>query len=103
MKATLIVLFSLADGQSRIAYEEWARTVDAPNVRRLPSVGSFEVLKARGTLDGGASPYEYIEVIQVESMDGLGADITTPAMQEVAAQFQRFAANPVFIVADRLI
>ena len=32
---TVVVLFNLQEGVEPAEYEEWARTVDIPNVRRL--------------------------------------------------------------------
>jgi REDY-like protein HapK len=99
---TLIVLFNLKDAGSRAAYERWARDVDLPTAGALPSVDKFEVLKASGLLTGGPSPYEYVEILRVNSMDQLGKDIGTEAMQKVSAQFQAFADNPLFIMTQSL-
>lgn len=99
---TLIVLFNLKDAGSHVDYERWAREVDMPTAGALPSVDKFEVLKAAGLLTGGASPYEYIEILRINDMTQLGKDVGTTAMQEVAAQFQAFADNPVFILTQSL-
>jgi hypothetical protein len=99
---TLIVLFNLKDAGSRAAYERWARDVDLPTAGALPSVDKFEVLKASGLLTGGPSPYEYVEILRINSMDQLGKDIGTEAMQKVSAQFQAFADNPLFIMTQSL-
>ncbi len=99
---TVIVLFNLRDAGSRAAYEDWARTVDLPTAGALPSVDKFEVLKASGLLTGGTSPYEYIEILRVNDMARLGADIGTPVMQQVSAQFQAFARDPLFILTETL-
>ncbi|MFM7531325.1 MAG: hypothetical protein ACKO5J_02305 [Rubrivivax sp.] len=99
---TVIVLFNLKDASQREAYERWAREVDLPTAGALPSVDKFEVLKASGLLTGGPSPYQYVEILRINSMDRLGQDIGTPAMQSVAAQFQAFADNPLFILTESL-
>jgi hypothetical protein len=99
---TLIVLFNLKDATQQAAYEQWAREVDLPTAGALPSVEKFEVLKASGLLTGGPSPYQYVEVLRIKDMAQLGADVGTPAMQAVAAQFQAFADNPLFIVTQAL-
>ena len=99
---TLIVLFNLKDATQRAAYEKWAREVDLPTAGALPSVDKFEVLKASGLLTGGPSPYEYIEILRINDMAQLGADVGTPTMQQVSAQFQAFADNPVFILTQPL-
>ncbi|MCA1857364.1 hypothetical protein LE190_15730 [Massilia oculi] len=100
---TLIVLFNLKPGVSAADYEAWARGTDLPTAGALPSVEKFEVLKSVSVLGSAASaPYQYIERIVVRDMAQLGADIATPAMQQVSAAFQAFADNPVFIVTETL-
>lgn len=100
--ASVIVLFNLKAGVDRGAYEEWARSTDIPTVRSLASVDSFRVLATTGLLGGGAAPYEYVEIIDVSSMDGLIADVTAEAMQKIAAEFQAFADGPMFIVTESI-
>ena len=101
--AALIVLFNLKDDTSKEIYEQWARETDVPTVKGLASVKDFKVYgldQLMGT--GGAAPYAYIEVIDIHDMDQLGKDISTERMQEVAAQFQSFADNPLFIVGAQI-
>lgn len=100
--AYVVVLFNLKPGTDRAAYEEWARSTDIPTVNSLPSVSSFRVLRASGTLGGGASPYEYVEIIDVNDMERLGADIAVDPMPAIAAMFQSFADNPVFILTEEI-
>ena len=100
--AKIIVLFNLKPGVSVADYEAFARNTDLPVVNALPSVDRFEVLKAEGLLGAGNSPYQYIEVIDVNSMEQLGADVSTETMQKVAATFRGMAENPLFIVTRNL-
>lgn len=101
---TIVVLFNLKPGVSVEAYEQWARATDLPVVNGLPAVERFEVLKSRGLLSGDPnSPYQYVELIRVESVDALKRDVAaTPVMAEVARQFREFAESPVFIVTGTL-
>jgi hypothetical protein len=99
---TLIVLFNLKNPAAVADYERWAREVDVPTAGSLSSVERFEVLKAKGLLGGGASPYQYVEIIRVRDMVQFGVDAATAAMQKVAAQFQAFADNPLFLLTDPL-
>jgi hypothetical protein len=99
---TLVVLFNLKDGGQKEAYELWAKEVDLPTAGALPSVDKFEVLRASGLLTGGASPYQYVEILRINDMAQLGADVGTPTMQKVAAQFQAFADAPLFIITESL-
>lgn len=100
--AHVMVLFNLKPGVDQAAYEEWARTRDLPTVNGLSSVDSFRVFTASGLLGGGDSPYAYVEIIDVNSMDGLMQDIGSEAMQQIAAEFGEFSDNPLFIVTDEL-
>ncbi len=99
----IVVLFNLKQGIDPDTYENWARTIDAPTVSGLPSVSGFTVHRATGILGSDqCSPYDYIEVLDVRTMDGLIEDIGTDAMKAIATDFQGFAENPLFIVTEDL-
>ena len=100
---TIVVLFNLLPDTDSLAYENWAKTVDIPNVRRLPGCSDFRVLKVSGLLGSDeAPPYAYSEIIEVEDMAPFGEAVGSEAMQAVAAQFQTFAKDPVFMVSESL-
>lgn len=98
----VVVLFNLKPGVSVEDYERFARDTDLPIVNALPSVKNFEVLKATGLLGGGTSPYAYVEIIDLNSLEQLGQDVGTEKMQQVAATFRSFADNPQFILTENL-
>ena len=98
----IIVLFNLKTGVDPAAYEEWARTTDMPGVRALGSCTDFQVYRATGTLGGGAAPYQYVETIDITAMDAFMGDVSSDAVQKVAAEFQTFADNPQFILTEAL-
>jgi REDY-like protein HapK len=99
----IVVLFRLKADTDRAAYEAWAKNVDAPTVNGLSSVERFTVHRCTGLLGSDSpAPYDYVEVLDVRSMEGLIADISTEAMGAIAAQFQAFADNPTFILTERL-
>lgn len=98
----IVVLFNLKAGVDAEEYQRWARSVDIPTVGALPSVQGFGVFKSNGTLAGTPAPYQYVEIIDTADMDALGRDISTPDMQRVAAEFQQFADNPVFMLTESL-
>jgi hypothetical protein len=92
MPTRLIALFNLKPGVTVQAYENWAKTVDLPTVRALPSVAGFEVMRVTGTLGGsGPLPYAYVEIIDIDDMGRFGEDIATDAMAAIAAAFQGMA------------
>ena len=99
----LIVLFNLKTDASVEAYETWANTTDVPTVTALASVDSFQVFKNLSVMGSEeAPPYQYIEVIAVNDMNGLGTDIGSETMQRVAAEFGAFADNPVFMISNQI-
>lgn len=99
----IVCLFNLKSGVDPATYEAWARQGDIPAVNALGSVTSFTVHRATGVFGSdAASPFQYVEVIDVESMDAFVADVTTPAFQALAAPFQGFADAPIFILTEDL-
>jgi len=97
----IIVIFNLKQGVSAADYENWAKTADIPGVNKLGSVNGFTVHKATGLFGSDeASPYQYIEVLDIKGMDDFVADITTEEFQAIAAPFQDFADNPQFILTE---
>ena len=99
----IIVLFNLKDGVDQAAYETWARTTDIPGVRGLKSVDDFQVYRATGLFGSDAKPpYAYFEVIDIGSVDAFVADAGSEAVQKVAAEFQQFADNPLFVTTETL-
>lgn len=100
---TVIVLFNLKPGASREDYERWARERDLPTVNALESVDHFEVLRSAGLLIGeGSPPYAYVELIRVRDMARFGEEVGSAAVQQLAAEFRQFAADPVFILTEAL-
>ncbi len=101
--AALVVLFNLKDKGSKNAYEKWAQTTDVPTVKGLSSVDDFKVYRLQnimGTED--ASPYEYCEVLDINDFEKLGKEIATETMQRIAATFQEFADDPIFIISEQI-
>jgi REDY-like protein HapK len=101
--ATLIVLFNLKPGVASEIYEAWAKSTDLPTVRALKSVPYFEVVKVQGVLGSDApAPYQYVEAIEISDMDIFGQEVATDVMQKVAAEFQNFADNPIFMMCQSI-
>lgn len=98
----IVVLFNLKPGVDPAAYEEWARTTDIPGVRALGSCTDFQVYRTTGLLGGGSAPYQYVETIDITGMDAFMADVVSEAVQKVAAEFQKFADEPQFILTEAL-
>jgi REDY-like protein HapK len=101
--STLIVLFNLKEGVTASDYEKFAKEIDVPTVSALKSIDDFKVFKTSGVLGAPEvkPPYQYCEIIDVNDMERLFEDISTEKMQKIAAQFQGFADNPMFIVSEQ--
>jgi hypothetical protein len=99
---TIVVLFNLKAGVSVAEYEAWAQGTDLPNVTALPSVRSFRVLRAGGLLNGATAPYQYVELIELSSLEGFRGEVKSDTMQGVAREFRAFADAPLFVVTQSM-
>ncbi|KAA1244913.1 REDY-like protein HapK [Aquimarina sp. RZ0] len=101
--AALVVLFNLKDEGSKEAYEKWAKTTDVPTALKMASVDTFKVFRLGNVMGTeNPSPYQYCEVLEINDMSTLGEEVNSDAMQKVAAQFQDFADNPIFIISEQI-
>ena len=99
----LVVLFDLQDEAARQAYEKWAQTTDVPTVKGLGSINDFKVYRLDSIMGSTANtPYQYCEVIDINDMEALGADLATDTMKRVAQEFQSFALNPIFMISEQI-
>jgi len=96
----IVVLFNLKSGVDPADYEAWVRGTDYPGTRALSSVENFTTYRTRGTLGGGDAPYDYVEVIDITTMDAFMMDVATDAVQQLAARFREFAEDPHFIMTE---
>lgn len=104
MSQRIIVLFNLQEGKSKADYEDWARTKDIPAVNGLGSIDGFEVFRADSLLfSEESSPYDYIEILDINDMDKFGQDASQDHMQAIANEFQtEIATDLVFINVSKL-
>lgn len=100
---TIIVLFNLRRGVKAAAYEKWVKKTDVPVAGGLKSMKNFSVFRAEGVFGSKVKPpYRYFEILDVTGVDSLVGDIgKEPRMAKVAAEFQKFADNPIFIVTEK--
>lgn len=104
MSTRIVALFNLKPGISVADYENWAKTKDIPTVNGLKSVDAFEVFRSTGVLGSDAKPpYAYVEIIDVNDMQGFGAEVGTEAMKKIAAEFQPMTEDLVFMLTDKLV
>ena len=101
MTNTIIVLFNLKPGIAVADYERWARDIDIPGVRAVPSVNDYQVRRVTGLFGSNdKAPYQYVERIEIANMDPFLADIADPRVQAIIAQFNDHAVDPVFLLTE---
>tara|TARA_R110000868_G_scaffold301610_1_gene561998 strand:- start:82 stop:396 length:315 start_codon:yes stop_codon:yes gene_type:complete len=103
MTQKIVVLFNLKPDCSVAEYEAWAKAKDIPTVNGLRSVDNFEVLKSVGLIGSDqSSPYNYVEIIDMNDMEGFGGEVSTEAMQAIAAEFQAMTSDLFFILTEKI-
>ena len=99
----IFALFNLKPGVTPETYLEWARETDLPTANALPSIDSFRLFRTTGQLGSESPPpYSFIEILDVNDMDRFGEDVTTAAMQAVAARFEELA-DVVFLTTEEIV
>ena len=78
-----ISIYNLADGVTDEQYQEYVKKVKGPFLESLPSVRKFELVRIRGAVVGGESPYTYIGILHVDNLDEFyQKGTTTPQFQD---------------------
>nr|WP_310522575.1 REDY-like protein HapK [Polymorphobacter sp.] len=99
----IIALFNLKPGVAREDYEGWAKSRDLPGVRSLVSVNDFNVYRTTGLLfTEGPAPFQYVEVLDIDTMDGFLKDCAGDLVQRLAPEMGQFAENVVFMTTEQL-
>ena len=100
---TVVVLFNLKPNTSISDFEFWAKAKDLPTVNSLDSVKEFRILKMGMVLGSDKpSPYQYCELIKIPNLEVFFADLSKEEIQAGAKQFNEFAQDPLFIIAEDL-
>ncbi|MGL5290655.1 MAG: hypothetical protein ACRC9T_01845 [Vibrionaceae bacterium] len=101
---TIMVFFNLKPATDRSEYLKWAKESDLPTVNKLRSVSSFEVFKGLSVFgQNKPSPWEYFEVIHIDSEEAFLSDLQTTQMQKIIEQFQSFTEDAHFIVSENIL
>jgi hypothetical protein len=102
--AVVFFLNKLRDGVSGENYERWVREVDYPTARALKTIASYVVAKTPTTLDGAASPYDYIERVEVTDIDAYRAELANaPGMEDFFAQWSSRVGESVAVFGDEIV
>jgi hypothetical protein len=80
-------------------YEDWIRRVDYPVARRQPAIESYVVTRLDGLLQGdGSPPYQYLEVIEVTSVDEYRAGLTgNEEMESLLREWSTYVESSVAV------
>lgn len=98
MTERVFFLNRLRDGVAPEDYERWIREVDYPLARSLESIRSYVVTRLDGTLDGGPSPYGYLEVVEITDLAAYRAELSSgPDSEAFAKEWSSYVGESVAV------
>ena len=101
MASRVFFLNRLREGVAAADYERWVREVDYPFARGLESIRSYVVTRLDGTLDGGPSPYGYLEVVEITDVAAYRAELGGgPAMEAFAREWSSYVGESVAVFGE---
>ena len=87
-----IILYNLKDGVSNEDYKKWCEAYKGPTLIGLNSAKSFTLVKMQGGIKGNGqesifpietpSPYKYIGIMEISSLDEWKKDTETKTFKE---------------------
>jgi len=81
-------------GVDAAEYERWVREVDYQAARAIPSIVSYRVHRINGPCLGDAALYDYVEVVEITTIDDYRRDIQQhPAAQTIAAEIGHYVES----------
>jgi hypothetical protein len=99
MAERVFFLNTLREGVDPNEYEDWIRCVDYPVARRQPAIESYVVTRLEGLVTGeGSPPYQYLEVIEVTSVDEYRDGLTgSDEMESLLREWSTFVESSVAV------
>jgi REDY-like protein HapK len=98
MAHRVFFLNRLHEGADAAEYEAWIRRVDYPVARAQGAITSYTVTRIDGTLSGeGASPYDYLEVIEITDLEAYRALASLPQFEQLLSEWSQYVAEAVMI------
>jgi uncharacterized protein (TIGR02118 family) len=99
----VFVMYKLKPGVDPREYVEWSKSVDQTTTPFQPGVYRFEVYQIKGR-DGGDSPYDIVEDIDVESWEAWQQTVAGPGMAKVVTDWNNYgdADSLVAIYGDKV-
>ena len=84
-------------------YEAWIRRVDYPIARGQDAIRSYTVTRLEGTLDGkGASPYDYLEVIEITDLESYRALGERPEFEQLLREWSDYVGEAVIVHGEEV-
>lgn len=84
----------LRPGVKAADYEQWVREIDYRAANEIPSIRSYRVHHINGPCLGDATPYDYVEVVEITDIDAYRRDIQEhPAAQEITAEIGNYVES----------
>jgi hypothetical protein len=78
-----ISIYNLADSVTDEQYLDYVKKVKGPFLESLPSVTKFELVRIKGAVVGGESPYTYVGILHSDNLDEFyKKGTTTPEFQK---------------------
>lgn len=87
--ATLMVLYNTPSDPAAFDAHYFARHV--PLAKKIPGLRSYEVNKGPVSTPQGASPYHLVALLGFDSLEAIGAAMTSAEGQATAADLGNFA------------
>jgi hypothetical protein len=98
MAERVFFLNTLREGVDPYEYEDWIRRVDYPVARRQPAIESYVVTRLEGLVTGeGSPPYQYLEVIEVTSVDEYRAGLGNEELEALLREWSAYVEHSVAV------
>jgi hypothetical protein len=99
MAERVFFLNTLREGADPNEYEDWIRRVDYPVARRQPAIETYVVTRLEGLIAGdGSPPYQYLEVIEVTSVEEYRAGLSgNEEMESLLREWSTYVESSVAV------
>jgi uncharacterized protein (TIGR02118 family) len=98
MAQRVFFLNTLKEGVDPAAYEKWVQEVDYPIARRQPAITSYVVTRVDGHVtDGGELPCQYLEVIEITSIEEYRAGLDAPELASLLDDWREYVGESVAV------
>ena len=96
------VTFRLRPEVSFEAYESWFREVNVPAIRKMTTVGQYQVWRVGGAAEGDA-PFEVLEEMEITNRASFEQELeSVPEVVAMLEQWYARVADPVIVYAEEV-